>query len=364
MINLLLSSYEISSNWFTDWFYDPEFFFGIQKYAVCILTGVILAYFICTKEGKRMGINKDDVLVCVTIIVPLAIVGARIWYMVGDGYSTTKTFINEFGFFKGLWYTILEFVGYNVYAHSYQGIAGLAIHGGVAVAAILVVICSRWKKWELGRVVDMTAPGLLIGQICGRWGNFFNQEAHGMIVGGCQLSSDGSTLIANLSIDKQYELLTKKYLILPFIAKNMRLSGEEYYYGIVDGVNTYGYFEGENFFHPTFLYESLLNLLGLGIYFILRRRKFVRSGEFGAFYFIWYGIVRFFIEIVRTDSLYIPHTSLKMAQVTSILSILLGIFLIIYFRFIKKNPRYIDCLKNQAINEREEKETVEVINMK
>ena len=74
------------SNAFLDWFYSSEFVFGIVKYAVCILIGIILAYFICTAEGMKLGINRDDVLVCVTFVVPLSILGARIWYMVGDGF--------------------------------------------------------------------------------------------------------------------------------------------------------------------------------------------------------------------------------------------------------------------------------------
>ena len=93
-------------NWFTNWFFDPSFIeignFQIAKYAICILTGVVLAYIICTKEGEKMGIQKDKVLTALIIILPVAILFARIGYMLTDGESTFATKISQYGFFGGL----------------------------------------------------------------------------------------------------------------------------------------------------------------------------------------------------------------------------------------------------------------------
>ncbi len=369
VLDLLMSAgYNIDrTNKFIDWFYSPEFIFGIAKYAICILTGIILAYFICTNEGEKMGIKKDDILVCMTIVVPLAILGARIWYMVGDGIHSFRTYMEDYGFFKAIIYIIGYTIGFDPEMGTYDGISGLAIHGGVVVAFLATIICSKWKKWNPFVIGDMVAPGLLIGQISGRWGNFFNQEAHGIVVGGWHL--EGTELIPNIpDVAKQYEILTKKWLIPPFIAKFMYMDGEYNYYGVVDGVQKYGYLNGSYFFHPTFLYESLLNLLGLGIYFILRRRKFTRQGTFIGFYLVWYGIVRFIIEIVRTDSLYLGNTGLKLAQVTSIGMILLGVIELLFIYVFKKTGKYMDLHKKvkeekemEAASLKGEKEEEEIV---
>lgn len=356
------------SSTFVDWFYSTEFLFGIAKYAVCILIGMVIAYFVCTAEGKKLGINPDDILVCVTFVVPLSILGARIWYLLGDGVPTFKDYMDDYGFFTAIWYTILYTVGYNPVAHYYSGLAGLAIHGGVTVAAIMTIICSKWKKWKISIISDLVAPGFFFGQIFGRWGNFFNQEAHGIVVGGWTLNEATKELIPNLTVTEQYARLTNDFHIPKFIANYMYMNegGSSYYYGIVDGAQSYGTLYGSNFFHPTFLYESLLNTLGLIIYFILRRMKFVKSGFFAGFYLIWYGVVRFFIEIIRTDSLYLPGTQLKSAQVTSIVMILLGIFIMIYIYFIKKTDNYVDILERVkreneiSMNTEDTEEVVEV----
>ena len=161
------------------------------------------------------------------------------------------------------------------------------------------------------------------------------------------LNESTGELIPNLTVEEQYLTMTQKFHIPKFISNFMYMNegGRSYYYGIVDGVQSYGRLEGSNFFHPTFLYESLLNLLGLIIYFVLRRFKKTRSGFFAGFYLIWYGIVRFFIEIIRTDSLYLPGTTLKSAQVTSIVMILIGILILVYIYFIKKTDYYTEIIE-------------------
>ena len=376
MLNILSNAWDIDrTNGFINWFYSPELVFGIAKYAICILIGIIVAYLVCIKEGERFGVHHDDAIVCLTIIVPLAILGARIWYMIGDGVSTfenywyySRTIRGFSGFgsvFTTFFYVVLDVVGYNSVYGTYDGISGLAIHGGIIVAFSLATLCCFWKKWKPLVLCDKVAPGLFIGQIFGRWGNFFNQEAHGTVIGGWTL--DGDRLIPNLTVAEQYEKMIHTFHIPKFIAKNMYIEGNEtYYYGLIDGVQKYGTIIGSNFYHPTFLYESLLNLLGLGLYFILRRQKWVKNGFFIGYYLIWYGLVRFFIEIVRTDSLYLGGTGLKLAQVSSIVMILIGAFVMVYIYLIKKQDFYVDTMnkylsEQKALEQKEEQE--EVVNV-
>ena len=378
----------IIANKFTEWFYSPRFVGGILKYSVCILIGIVLAYFICTKEGEKMGIKKEDVLTCCTFVVPLSILGARIWYLLGDGdplfqnYMTLAvddlanvTFFTKIGaFFKALFYTLCYMIGFTgmPYDKSYYGISGLAIHGGIFVAFLMTVICCKWKKWKISIVSDMVAPGLLIGQICGRWGNFFNQEAHGMPIGGMKLNDTKTAYVALLDPEAQFSLMTKKYLIPKFIARFMYMEGEWNDIGTASGtmeslpIRSCSDTISGNFYHPTVLYESLLNLLGLALYFVLRRRKFTRSGYFAGFYLIWYGIVRFFIEIARMDSLYLKGTNIKMAQFTSIIMIVLGILVVVYCRFIKKTDKYTEIIENNKVKEETEnkEEEISVVDVK
>ena len=137
------------------------------------------------------------------------------------------------------------------------------------------------------KMLDISVVGVIIAQAIGRWGNFFNQEAHG-----------GAVTRAFL----------EKFHLPKFIINGMN----------IDGI----------YYHPTFLYESLWNVLGFIIMLILRRRKYNKTGEIFGFYLIWYSIGRMFIEQLRTDSLMLG--SFKVAQLVSIIMILIGIVIIIF----------------------------------
>jgi phosphatidylglycerol:prolipoprotein diacylglycerol transferase len=140
---------------------------------------------------------------------------------------------------------------------------GIAIYGALIGAIIGAYFYFRAKGYSFWRIADITAPGLIVGQAIGRWGNFMNQEAHGGPVA---------------------EHFLRNTLHLPdFIVNQMNIQGV--------------------FYHPTFLYESLWNVLGLLVLLYLRRRPFLRAGELFLSYFIWYSIGRFFVEGLRTDSL-------------------------------------------------------------
>ncbi len=222
--------------------------FVITMYALCIVTGMIVGTIVSIKEGKKLGIDKNTILDGLLYAIPLGILGARIYYVI---FEWERYYVEgEF----------METV-FNIFRLS-EG--GLAITGGIIVAVIFVIIYCPLKKVNYFKVFDLLAPGLLIGQIFGRWGNFFNQEAFGGVV-------------------KNVDIL---YTIFPdWIIDHMYISGQ--------------------YRHPTFLYESLWNLFGLILIFVLRRKfKKIQLGDFLGFYMIWYGFGRaVLIEPYRTDAL-------------------------------------------------------------
>ncbi len=213
--------------------------FSIAMYAMCIMIGIFVGGYVALKEAQKLGINKELFLDGVLYCVPLAIIGARLFYVIFE------------------W----ENIGFSKMFNIWDG--GLAITGGIIVAIIFVIVYSKIKKVSSLKIFDVVVTGLLIGQIFGRWGNFFNQEAHG-----------GATT---------YEFLSS---FLPdFIVNKMYING--------------------TYWHPTFLYESIWNFVGLIMIFVLRRKiREIHIGDFLGFYLIWYGFGRaVLIEPYRTDAL-------------------------------------------------------------
>ena len=171
---------------------------------------------------------------------------------------------------------------------------GLAIHGGIIGALIFIYWYCNKHKLNTIKILDFIVVGLIIAQAIGRWGNFFNGEAHG----------------------PQTTLSFLKDLYLPsFIIKGMLING--------------------NYYIPTFFYESIWCLIGFIILIILRKQKFTKIGYLTSFYLVWYGICRFFIESFRTDSL--MFFSFKIAQIVSLFMVISGICLFIYS---KRNEKY------------------------
>ena len=237
---------------------------SITWYSICILLGVIVAGIIIGKEAKKFNISLSFISNLIFWVVILGIVGARIYYVLFnlDYYSVSP--IEAIKVWNG----------------------GLAIHGGIIAGLITVFwYCKKYDQ-DLLRVLDIAAPGVLIAQAIGRWGNFFNAEAHGGIV---------------------TKAFLEKLHLPNFIIKGMYING--------------------NYYHPTFLYESVFCALGFIIILILRRMKWIKQGNVFSIYLIWYGILRFFIESLRTDSLMLG--SIKMAQVVSILMVIVGIAMFI-----------------------------------
>lgn len=240
------------------------FGFNAYYYSLCILLGVIVAYILITREGKKQGLTKEFTSDLIFYTLIIGILGARVYYCVFnlDYYLANPSEILKI----------------------YNG--GLAIHGGVIAGLIFVYFYTKKKNVSFIKILDIVAPAVIIAQSFGRWGNFFNQEAHG-----------GITTYQNL----------KNMHIPEFIINGMHIEGKYYY--------------------PTFFFESIWCLIGFIILMIARKNKNLRKGFQIGFYFIWYGIGRFFIEAFRTDSL--MFFGLKIAQIVSLIGIIIGIIIIV-----------------------------------
>jgi phosphatidylglycerol:prolipoprotein diacylglycerol transferase len=205
--------------------------------AAAALGGLILAIM----EGKRFRIAPEFFMDLVLYGVPSAVIAARIYYVAfqWEDYKDSPSEI------IAVWH------------------GGIAIHGALIGAVIAGVIYTRIKKVSFWRIADICAPGLIVGQMIGRWGNFVNQEAHGG------------------PVDRDF--LSGTLHLPDWLVNHMQI--------------------GESFYHPTFLYESIWNLLGVLFLIWLRRKVAIKAGELFLSYLIWYSVGRFFIEGLRTDSL-------------------------------------------------------------
>ncbi|GKU77728.1 prolipoprotein diacylglyceryl transferase [Paenibacillus sp. L3-i20] len=230
---------------------DPVVFeigpLSVRWYGLILGLGALIGLIVQSQEGKRFGIKPDFFMDLLLIGAPSAIIVARIYYVAFSWEDYKDNPLDVFKIWEG----------------------GIAIYGAIIGAFLCGIIYSKYKGYSFWRIVDISVPGLLVGQLIGRWGNFINQEAYGGPV--------------------SEEFLRNTLFIPKFIVDNMF---------IVDSAFPEGAFR-----HPAFLYESLWCLVGLAVLCILRRQKFLRAGELMAAYFIWYSIGRFFIEGLRTDSL-------------------------------------------------------------
>ena len=239
------------------------FGFSIALYGVVIAFGMLLGVAIAVHDRKSRGLSDEPVWDLALIGIPSGIVGARIYYIIfaWDFYKDDPVQI------------------FNIR----QG--GLAIYGGVIGALISIYIYCRVKKESFLEVWDSIALGFLVGQALGRWGNFFNREVFG-----------GYT-------DNIFA---------------MRLPVEAVRARDISSMLAETIGEGENFIqvHPTFLYESMWNLMLLLLLYIYRKHKKF-SGEIFCLYIAGYGIGRFWIESIRTDQLYITGTTVPVSMVVA-----------------------------------------------
>ena len=236
----------------------------IRWYSLFILIAFITGYYLFKKEAWRFRVPQDFVFNLAFWIFILGILGARVWYVLFHLDYYSKNIVDIFKIWEG----------------------GLAIHGGLIVGILLILLFCKKYKFRFIRLLDFIAPALLLGQAIGRWGNFFNGEAHGVTV-------SASTL--------------KAYLLPQFIIDGMTINGVTYM--------------------PTFLFESFACLILFIIFMIIRNYKYLKVGTLSALYFMGYGIIRFFIEYQRVDALKIGD--IRVAQVISVILFIIGLTILI-----------------------------------
>lgn len=229
----------------------------IRWYGILITIGIVLAILYAAKRSRDEGIILDDLLDIGIFSIISGIIGARIYYVLTYGVSN---YIVRDGFGEGakvnVWKTFVNIIAV------WNG--GIAIYGAIIAGALAVYLVCRHKKINCLKAYDAIGPAVMIGQILGRWGNFVNGEAYGYQV------KEGSLL----------------YILRMGVLPNVESATKIYY------------------FHPTFLYESVWNLMGfLIINSLYKKKKF--DGQVFLMYLTWYGFGRMFIEGLRTDSLYI-----------------------------------------------------------
>lgn len=243
------------------------FGFEIAYYGIIIGLGVLAGIAIAALIAKKTGQDPDTYYDLAIYAVVLSVIGARIYYVIFSWDSYKDDLLSIFNIRQG----------------------GLAIYGGVIAAILTVFVYAKVKKISFGLLTDTAGPGLILGQIIGRWGNFFNREAFGEYTNGpfaMQLPVD-----AVRSSD-----ITEKMLEHTEVIDNIR------YIQV----------------HPTFLYESLWNVCILAIMlWWMKRKQF--DGQVFLIYLFGYGIGRFWIEGLRTDSLMFFGTGLRVSQVLAIL---------------------------------------------
>src|SRR5699024_3841149 len=229
-----------------------------------------------TREADRLGLKKDYIVDLIVIATPVAIIFARMYYVIFEWEV----------YQDGPWWKLFAV---------WEG--GIAIHGALIGAVLTAIVYARIKKVSFWQVADIIAPSLILGQAIGRWGNFMNQEAHG-------------GPMSEVAYENFHQYLHD------FIMNQMCIDCTLYY--------------------PTFLYDSFWNIIVFIILILLRKYNPLR-GEIFLSYVIFYSIGRFFIEGLRTDSLYFGP--IRQAQLFSIVLIVVAIIFIIVRRKMKLADR-------------------------
>ncbi|MBU5364975.1 prolipoprotein diacylglyceryl transferase [Enterococcus devriesei] len=261
--------------------------FGLQIYwyAIIIVSGIAIALWMANREAVRVGLKEDDMTNFILWALPIAIIGARLYYVLFDLGPYLADPIQIFNTRSG----------------------GLAIYGGLIAAAIVLIVYTRHHFIDPWLFLDVVAPGVLFAQALGRWGNFMNHEAFG-----------GET--------------TRQFLeglhLPQFIINNMYIDGA--------------------FRQPTFLYESTWSLIGFILLIVLRKKWTFKRGEIFLGYVAWYSFGRFFIEGMRTDSLYL-FGGIRVSQMLSLI-LFVGALTLFYYRR-KKNPTVKLYERNQGVNQ-------------
>lgn len=273
--------------------------FGIDIafYGVVIALGMVLGVLLAQWQARRTGQNPETYLDFALYAIIISVIGARLYY-VAFSWSDYK---------DNLW-SILDIRS-----------GGLAIYGGVIAGALTGIIYCKIKKIHFGLLADTSIFGLLVGQIIGRWGNFFNREAFGKYYDGL-LSMQLNLKHVGGDYTRSLQSLTNQYADKPEALNR-----------IIEIRENTKWIDGAEYIsvHPTFLYESLWNLcLLIFLLFYSKHKKF--DGELVTIYLIGYGLGRFWIEGLRTDQLFLWGSPLAVSQILSgVLVLIAGLFLII-----------------------------------
>ena len=252
--------------------------FGIALYGVVIAIGMILGLTLSSKIAARTGQDPDTIWDLAASLIIFSIIGARIYYV-----------IFMWDYYKNNPIQIINLRG-----------GGLAIYGGIIAGAITLYVYCKRKKKSFPLILDTVIYGLLVGQILGRWGNFFNREVFGEYTDGLFAMRIPTVMVRERDISAS-------------IAAHMT--------------------EGTNYIqvHPTFLYEGMWNLALLILLLIyLKHKRF--DGEIALLYFAGYGIGRALIESIRTDQLYITGTTIPVSMMLGIVMAAVSIIAIAVIR--------------------------------
>ena len=267
----------------------------IAWYALFITFGMICCITYAVLQSRKIGMTFDDVIDFALFTIPIGVIGARLYYVLSelDQYHSFKEVIN-----------IRE--------------GGLAIYGGIIAGTITVFVVSLVKKINFFAFGDCVAPGVLLAQGIGRWGNFMNGEAFGY----------ETDWFCRMGLQN-------------FLTGNKLM-----------------------YVHPTFLYESLWNLLGVLLVYLFAKligKKY--DGQLILLTFGWYGLGRMFIEGLRTDSLYIPGTEIRTSQALALVIFVFCLAMLVFF-MIKKPTKPLYVKVNEEKPEAEKTEDPIVVMVK
>ena len=244
-----------------------------------ILVAFFVGYFLIKLEAKKFKVSSEFVFNILFWSLIFGVIGARLYYVIFDYASFKDNPIEILMVWNG----------------------GLASHGGILAGLITMIVYTKKYNFRTIRFLDYTVVGLILAQAIGRWGNFFNSEAHGVV----------TTLehLQNLHIPE-------------FVINGMYING--------------------SYYTPTFFYESFFCLIGFLALLIIRKHKYLKVGDLTAFYLMYYGVLRIFIESSRTDAL--MFMGFKIAQIVSIVMIIIGLVIIIINR---KKGKFEDLYKDK-----------------
>ena len=254
-------------------------FVQIYWYSICILLGMTLGMILVFREAKKKKIKEESMTDLVFWTVIFGVIGARLYFVLFN----------------------LDYYGSHISEIFEIWNGGLAIHGGIIGGGLYLLYFAKRRNISVLKLTDICAPGLIAGQMIGRWGNFFNAEVYGAVV--------GRKALENLHLPD-------------FIIEGMYIK------------------EKGDYCAPLFLYESIWNLIGLIILLVIRRFKYIKEGQITGFYLVWYSAGRFVIEGMRDKEYNLMIGGLKIAQIVSAVLMVIGLFLI-WFRIRKGKFEYL-----------------------